>query len=282
MKINIQKFDQGNFASVVILGVGTVMGCIVGGILLMLSGVGILFAGFFMSMGLFIVPLWALFRGNAGQKSAMKRLQDDLGVELLSDSNELTKKVQSLASEAGLPPVKFVGWYKSDEINAFASGLKRDNAMICFTTAALDKLEKREIDAVVAHELGHVANGDMKRMSYARNVQSSLSWIFIFGKLKYWARWVLTTLSEMWVLKLSRSREYYADAFAAVLTSPEAIISALQKIEADAAQPPVAHAEYANLMMRGNPSNVFSTHPTIFERVQALQSKEYIRKIPTN
>lgn len=282
MKINIQKFDQGNFASVVILGVGTVIGCIVGGILLMLSGIGIPLAMFFMSIGLFVAPLWALFRGKTGQKSAMKRLQGDLGVELLLDSNELSKKVQSLASEAGLPPVKFVGWYKSDEINAFASGLKRDNAMVCFTTAALDKLEKHEVDAVVAHELGHIANGDMKRMSYARNVQSSLSWVFLFGRLKYWARWVLTTLSEMWVLKLSRTREFHADAFAAVLTSPEAMISALKKIEADAAQPPKAHAEYANLMMRGNPSNMFSTHPTIPARVQALKSKEYIRKIPTN
>ena len=281
MKINIQKFDQGNLASVIILGIGTVIGCFVGGILLMLSGIGIPLAIFFMTIGLFVAPLWALFRGRAGQKSALKRIQGDLGVELLSDTHELTRKVQSLASGAGLPPVKFVGWYKSDDINAFASGLKRDNAMVCFTTGALDKLEKQEVDAVVAHELGHIANGDMKRMSYARNVQNSLSWIFIFGKLKYWARWVLTTLSEMWVLKLSRTREFHADAFAAVLTSPEAMISALQKIEADKIQPPLAHAEYANLMMRGNPANVFSTHPTISARVQALKSEQYIRKIPT-
>lgn len=281
MKINIQKFDQGTFATVAILGIGTVAGCIVGGILLMLSGVGAIMAGFFMTIGILVVPAWALFRGTAGQKSALKHLQSNLGVELLPDGHELTQKVQRLASEAGLPPVKFVGWYKSDDINAFASGLKQSNAMVCFTSAALDKLEKHEVDAVIAHELGHVANGDMKRMSYARNVQSSLSWVFIFGNLKYWARWVLTTLSELWVLKLSRTREYHADAFAAVLTSPEAMISALQAIGADSAQPPKAHAEYANLMMRGNPANMFSTHPSIAERVQALQSKQYIKTIPT-
>ncbi len=280
-KININKFNQSKFSTVLVLTVGTVGGCFIGGFLLILSGIGIPLAAMMMTLGLFTAPLWALWRGNAGQKSAVRRTMAETGVELLSEENELNQTVQRLAKEAGLPPIKYVGWFRSDEINAFAMGLRKDNATICFTSGLLDKLTKDEVDAVAAHELGHVANGDMKRMCYAQNVQQSLTWIFFFAKMKYWARWTLTVISEWSIKSLSRSREYHADAFAAVLTSPEAMKSALRAIEGDTAKPNPSHAAHAYLMIRPNKANWFDTHPTVDERVSALDAGTYIRKVPT-
>jgi hypothetical protein len=95
----------------------------------------------------------------------------------------------------------------------------------------MDELSDGQMDALLAHELGHIATGDMARMIYARSFQASLVWWMLFSPLKALGRWMFLTLGEMMVLGLSRSREYYADAFGAAVAGKENMISLLEALE---------------------------------------------------
>jgi heat shock protein HtpX len=265
---------------VMILGIGTVTGVFMLAIALLMSGIGILMSAVLVTWGLFLVPLWAVISGSFFANMAVDGLRSRLNVTYFSEAHPIYLRVQEFAERLELPPVKFVGWYPGEEINAFAAGYSRDHAMVGFTSGAVERLSKDQFDAIVAHELAHIANNDMRRMQYARGVQESLSWMLIVYKVKMLARWMFTFISEWAVLRLSRSREYYADAVAAVLTSPESMISALRVIQGDEAAPPAGQVRFANLMFRPNPSSFFSTHPTMNERVKALEDRSYIKKLP--
>ena len=229
------------------------------------------------------VPLWGLVGGAIFSAIASIRAAGGggaAGVNLFSDTHPITIRVNELAEELELPKIKWVGWFDTDEINAFAMGSERDRALIAFSKGAIDKLSHEELDAVMAHELAHVVNDDMQRMTLAFGIQNSLTFYLVLAELRTLGRWLFTPLSELELMRFSRQREYWADAIGATLTSPVAMASALVKIAKDNAQPSDKQQQISHFMFQSQASSLFATHPPIPDRVKALSEETYIKQLP--
>ena len=109
-----------------------------------------------------------------------------------------------------------MGIFPAKDINGFAAG-DRDRGSLIGVSQGASSISSplEQIDALLAHELGQIVTGDMARMMLARSFQSSLVLWMLFSPLKAVGRWVFSTLGEIMVLGLSRSREFRADAFGA-------------------------------------------------------------------
>jgi heat shock protein HtpX len=227
--------------------------------------------------GCIAVPLWGTMWGLVGL-SRQRDMAVRQGVTLLTNEEPLTQRVHELAEELGLKTMPWVGTMPHN--NAFAIGANADGAMVVIGQPLIDTLDAAEVDAIIGHELGHIANNDMRRMGLARSFQNSLVWYLRFSRtLETWARWILTWMSELEILRLSRKREYWADAIGAALTSKEHMISALEKLHNG---PPISDFEHDNarIMVRGRAlGSMFSTHPTLEERRDALQSERFIKRV---
>lgn len=233
--------------------------------------------------GTIIIPIWAFIGGgwfSSGAASNAASTNNKLGLQLFSETHGIHLKVNELGKELNLPPIKWVGWFDDDSINAFAMGLKQDDAVIAFSRGAIQTLEPNELEAVMAHELAHVANNDMSRMTYGHGVQNSLTWFLMFRGLKTFARWVFTPIAELELMRLSRTREFYADAIGAVLISPEAMIGALEKIERDDRPAPKTLKHLSQFMLQSNAHSFLDTHPSTSKRITAISSGEYVEKLP--
>lgn len=221
---------------------------------------------------LVLIPIWALIGGAVFAEfgSGYGGLAG-LGVTLLSDTHPVVTRTRTMARELGLPQIKWIGWFDEEAINAFAAGTRQDNAVVAFSKGAIEKLDKEQFEALIGHELGHIANNDMARMTYARAVQEALTWFLVFRNLKAFARVLFTPLSELELLRFSRSREYRADAIGALLTTPQAMIGVLAAIMDDEQKPERNRKWLANLMIRANAFSLFSTHPPLEKRIAALR-----------
>lgn len=219
------------------------------------------------------------------------------------DFPELYRLVENLCITAGLPLPKI---YLIDEAapNAFATGRNSKNAVIAVTQGLLDKLEKNELEGVLAHELAHIVNRDMflqtvvvtlvglitmlchflirlsfyGRIDSRSNKRQGGSLIIIIGII---AIILAPLLAKLLNLAISRKREFLADASGVLLTRyPEGLASALEKISADQTPLRVANSATAHLYI-SNPfkgkqatswfSKLFMTHPPIEERIKALR-----------
>jgi len=210
--------------------------------------------------------------------------------------------VENLCIADGIPTPK-VYLIEDSAINAFATGRKPQLASIALTRGALEKLTKEELEGVIAHELSHVKNLDIRFMMLVAVLVGAIS---ILSNIFLRSRWfmggrrsndresgnigaifmivgiVLAILSpliaELIKLAISRRREYLADASGALLTRyPEGLASALAKIAADnqplrAASPATAHLFIANPFSGKKISSLFSTHPPIEERIKRLRT----------
>ena len=219
------------------------------------------------------------------------------------DNPELYNIVENLCITAGLPMPKIYIIHQNQP-NAFATGRDKNHASIAITTGLLKKLEKPELEGVIAHELSHIGNRDILlqsvvvvlvsviallsqfflRLSFftpARSDRDSGGNLFflIFGIAAIILAPLAATLLH---LAISRKREFLADASAALLTRyPEGLARALEKISADPSPLPVANPSTAHLYIV-NPlhgkstnnwiSNLFSTHPPIKERIRRLRA----------
>lgn len=226
--------------------------------------------------------------------------------EIDHDSNrELYHLVENLCITAGLPVPKI---YIIDDTapNAFATGRDPQHAVIAVTTGILQKLEKSELEGVLAHELSHVGNRDILfstivvvlvgfvtlladwfwRASFfggrRRDREGGGGYIFIIAIILTILAPIVATLMQ---LAISRKREFLADADGALLTRyPEGLARALEKISSDTEPLEVANKATAHLYIvnplkgDGNGrswfSSLFSTHPPIEERVAALRGLE--------
>ena len=289
-ELDVKRLGDSVSILVVLLIIGSLCGVAIGGFASMLyvgatasfwtvtHEIGVVSVG--ITFALFLVPLWGLLGGGLFGLGCADNICSRLKVQLVHHSHPIAKRIQGFANDLGLSPIKYIGFYPGEEINAFAAGLGRKSAMIAFTEGAANKLNLAEFDAIMAHELGHIVNNDMARMTYARSFQNALTWFLIFKSFKHLARWMFTTISEIGIMALSRSREYWADAIAAVLIHPDAMISALKTIDRDQSRPPCNQKQFANLMFRANPAGLFNTHPTLEERIIAIQTEHYIKKLP--
>lgn len=208
------------------------------------------------------------------------------------DHSQFFRSVESLTIASGLPMPKLYVM-ESDQINGFASGRNPQNAVICMTTGALKKLDKYELEGVLAHEMSHIANFDIRfitltavmvgMVSIAAEIFLRSLWmhgnrnskgnaiLLIIGVLLA----ILAPIAVQLVqLAISRKREYIADASAVKFTRyPQGLINALKKIQKDYGHVKEKHVSkaVAPLFFAAPLKNLLSTHPPLEKRIEALE-----------
>ena len=217
-----------------------------------------------------------------------------------TDAPELFAMIRDLADRYGMPMPK-VAIIQSAMPNAFATGRNPENALVAVTTGILQRLTRRELRAVLGHELAHVANGDMKVLAISNffvTLTSFLMTMFFFnmlfgrrdaggGSAPFMVAYLVTILvyfiGKLLVLALTRYREYGADHTGAEISGdPGGLADALEKIsmgmdyipEDDLRRLQTAQAFLIAPAIRGFAANMFSTHPPIEERVDRLRELE--------
>ena len=220
----------------------------------------------------------------------------------------LLYKVEELALAAQIPVPK-VYVQEDDDINAFATGKDPEHGIVCVTTAALRHLDQEELEGVLAHELSHIKNYDIRVTTYAIaliGLVAMLGEILIrslfFGGMRgggdrgkgggpamlvlFLVAIVLVILapilSRLVYFAISRQREYLADATGATLTrNPDGLARALEKIKSRQPSPHRGDRTVASLYLdnpyrqlgRRERSSVWSTHPPLEERIQRLRGR---------
>ncbi len=212
------------------------------------------------------------------------------------DHLELYRTVENLCITAGLPLPKIYITNESQP-NAFTTGRKKEKATIVVTRGLLEKLDSRELEGVIAHELAHVGNRDVFLASLIVilvSVVAILSRLFL--RFNFWGRKrdrdksgllgllgligaLLAPLVALLIqLSISRKREFLADADGALLTrDPQGLAKALKKISFDQSSmrrlnPSTSHLYFSNPFKEKNYlSKLFMTHPPTEERVKALE-----------
>ncbi len=200
---------------------------------------------------------------------------------------------QAQAAGIGMPEV---GVYDSPQVNAFATGMSRNNALVAVSTGLMRTMTRDEVEAVLAHEVSHVRNGDMVTLALIQGVVNTFVIFFarIIGHFVdrvvfknerghgpgFWivtiiAEIVLAVLASVIVMWFSRQREFRADAGAAELSSRESMIAALQRL---GGTPPAEDLPdqmeafgISGRIARGGLKRWFMSHPPIEERIAALR-----------
>lgn len=218
----------------------------------------------------------------------------------LREEKLLTYRIEELAIASGLPVPK-VYVQDSRDINAFAAGRNPKEAVICVTTGALQQLNQEELEGVLAHEMSHIKNYDVRLMTYTVAVVGiiAITAEIVLRMLLYGGRsrggkgggpaalillvvaivFIILApfISRMVYFAMSRRREYLADASGAMMTrNPEGLAGALEKILNDLPDDPkgsktVAALYIANPWKRALRDSVWSTHPPLEERIRKLR-----------
>lgn len=214
-------------------------------------------------------------------------------IEQATDSTEtwLLNTVSRLAKQSniGMPEV---GIFQSHSPNAFATGWNRNNALVAVSTGLIESMNKDEVEAVLAHEVAHVANGDMVTMTLLQGVMNTfvvfLSRIIghtvdrVIFKVERGhgpAFWIVSIIAElilgvlamtitMW---FSRHREYRADAGAAKLVGRHKMRAALMRLQASQTGPDMPDEMAAFAINAGKIHKLFASHPPLSERIKALE-----------
>ncbi|OGC22339.1 zinc metalloprotease HtpX [candidate division WOR-1 bacterium RIFOXYB2_FULL_42_35] len=224
------------------------------------------------------------------------------------ENKELYRIVENLCIGAGLPRPK-IYIINDSAPNAFATGRDPQHAVVAMTTGLLDKLDRSELEGVIAHELSHIRNFDIRLMTIVSILAGTI--LILSDFFIRWSWWgggrrrssekgsqiqmvmfvlaislaiLAPIFAQIIKLAISRKREYLADASAALITRyPEGLAKALEKISAD--PKPVEHAGRATAHLYiASPlkddkaekhswfSGLFDTHPPIADRVKALRA----------
>lgn len=221
-----------------------------------------------------------------------------------ADNPRLWRIVENLSITDGLPmPVVYI--IDDRAPNAFATGRDPQHASVAVTSGLLDIMDDNELEGVLAHELGHVKNYDIRVAMVVFGLVAIVSlicdfiirWLFIGGLrgrssnnnnetnpiffiLAIVALILAPLIATIIQLAISRKREYLADATGALTTRyPEGLASALEKIKLNGSvmqkqNPSTAHLFFANPLKAHSFSNLFSTHPPIDDRIKVLREME--------
>jgi heat shock protein HtpX len=222
--------------------------------------------------------------------------------------------VQSLVQRMGLPVMPKLWLIPEEQPNAFATGRNPRHASVAFTVGILNSMTDRELEGVVAHELGHVLHRDILISSVAATLAAAITflarmagWAAMFGGGGGYGRdrdsrgsafgallmIILAPIAAMLIqFAISRSREFSADQASAKYTgSPDGLISALGKLERgvqripmEEATPATAHMFILNPFRGQGLMRLFSTHPSTEERIARLQAMQgdALRRMPRN
>jgi len=203
----------------------------------------------------------------------------------------LLSLVAKQAKEAGIGMPE-VGIFQTPEPNAFATGMSRNNALVAVSTGLLQAMSADEVEAVVGHEISHVANGDMITMALMQGVVNTFVYFFasIIGHfvdrvilkneeghgMGYYitqmiAQVALSFLASMLVMWFSRYREFHADAGGANLAGKEKMIGALRALQRAHSPEDLPGQLAAFGINGGRVQKLFMSHPPLEERISALQ-----------
>jgi heat shock protein HtpX len=250
----------------------------------------ILFCGAFGMGGAFI----SLFLSKFLAKMTM-------GVKILDPQvsdpklRELVREVHNLSAAAGLKTMPEVGIYESPEVNAFATGPSKSNSLVAVSTGLLQRMNSHEVKGVLAHEVAHIANGDMVTMTLIQGVINTIVMVIarivagaIAGQADERARpaihmalvivlqIALSLLGSLVVSAFSRWREYRADMGGAKIGGRQNMIAALERLASQQHNVDVEHQAVASFKISNKKSTSFmqwfSTHPPLEARIQRLKS----------
>lgn len=220
-----------------------------------------------------------------------------MGVQVIEQAHSQTERwlLDIVAKQARMAGIGMpeVGIFQAPEANAFATGMNKNNALVAVSTGLLQSMDADEVEAVIGHEMTHVANGDMVTMALMQGVVNTF--VFFFATLighfvdrvvfktergngpayyitQMLAQIALGFLASMLVMWFSRYREFKADAGGAKLAGREKMIGALRALQRghDAQDLPGQLAAFG--INGGGVSRLFMSHPPLEERIAALQN----------
>ena len=258
--------------------------------------------GAFLGFAIIYTVISALVSYYAGDTIAL-RMSDAQQITAAENKN-LYRTIENLCISQGLPMPK-VYVINDPAINAFATGRDPQHASIAVTTGALTKLENEELEGVLAHELSHVQNYDIRVMTIVIvlvgivSIMANLIFRMSFGErnskndrgagpllvIAIVLMICAPIIANLIQLAISRRREYLADASGALMTRfPEGLARALRKIERDAlpmANPSAAtaHLFIANPFTNMTLAKFFSTHPPIADRIAKLEQMASLKEM---
>lgn len=189
-------------------------------------------------------------------------------------------------SNIGMPDVAI---YPAADINAFATGANRNQALVAVSSGLLQQMSREEAEAVLAHEVAHVANGDMITLTLIQGVLNTFVIFFArivaniirsnnqnLGTFAYFGivialEIVFGLLASIIVMWFSRKREFAADKGAADLVGARKMVAALQRLKQS--HPSELKGELVAFGINGKPSELFASHPSLDDRIRALQTE---------
>ena len=232
----------------------------------------------------------------AMSKSMAKRMTNAQVIEVAHTEQEewLFKTVQRQAQAAGIGMPE-VAIYDAPDMNAFATGMFRNSALVAVSTGLLAAMKRDEVEAVLAHEVSHVANGDMITLALIQGVVNTF--VFFLSRVvghvvdrvvfkterghgpAYWitaiiAQVVLGILASAIVMWFSRQREFRADAGGANIAGRQKMVGALKRLQQSANQPHLPEQLEAFGISGGmgvGIKRLFMSHPPLGERIEVLQ-----------
>jgi len=272
-------------------------------ITLNILGVGSYMQGTSLDLGnLFMFALVIGFAGSFVSLAMSKWLAKmSTGAKVIETPNNqdeawLLETVGKQAAKAGIKTPE-VAIYDSPEPNAFATGMRKNNALVAVSTGLLRSMRQNEVEAVLGHEVAHVANGDMITMALLQGVLNTF--VIFFAKIIAWvvdrvvlkneeeghswtfiivdivAQILLGILASMVAMAFSRYREFHADNGGAYLAGKENMIAALQRLQTmQPGQLPDQMAAFGIGNTASSFGALFSSHPPLEDRIARLQATE--------
>jgi heat shock protein HtpX len=216
-----------------------------------------------------------------------------MGVHVIEVPSNMTERwlvdtVKRQAERAGIGMPE-VGIYDAPDVNAFATGWNRNDALVAVSTGLLNNMSQEEAEAVLGHEVSHVANGDMVTLTLIQGVVNTFV-IFLSRVIGFFvdrvllknergqgpgffiatmvAQLVLGVLASMVVAWFSRQREFRADAGGAELAGRQKMIAALERLKLNHEQTALP----AQMAAFGGMARLFMSHPPLDERIEALRN----------
>lgn len=225
-----------------------------------------------------------------------------MGVQIIDERGQyadLVRKVHTLARQAGLSKMPEVGIYQSPEVNAFATGPSKNNSLVAVSTGLLQQMDRDEVEGVLAHEVAHIANGDMVTMALIQGVVNAF--VMFFARIAAFAlsqamqgdrdddrpvqsgfmyhiivmvcEILFSFLGMFVVAYFSRVREYRADKGGAQYAGKQKMIAALKRLQQKFEMVDDSHENFNafKISSRKGIMSFLSTHPSLEDRIARLE-----------
>ncbi len=224
-----------------------------------------------------------------------------MGVRVLKETDslsqverELVERVHKLSRAAGITKMPEVGIYNSPEVNAFATGPSKNRSLVAVSTGLLQEMDYDAVEGVLAHEVAHIANGDMVTMTLLQGVVNTF--VVFFARIVAWGvsrvvredlapivhfiavivfQILFSILGSIVVLAYSRYREFHADNGGADLAGKDKMIHALRSLQQYTNRVNTEQSSIATLKINSKKgaNMLFSSHPDLNERIRRLEAK---------